>query len=567
MDGKLERIRHSTSHILAYAVKLLYSKAKFGIGPAIEDGFYYDFGGISLTPDDLKKIETKMDDLIDQDLKFRKVEVTKKKAQAMLKDQPFKLDLLKELKGKITFYQCGDFFDLCKGPHVKSSKEIKAFKLLSIAGSYWRGDSKNPMLQRIYGTAFASKEDLNSYLKNREEAEKRNHVRIGKELNLFSMHDEGPGFPFFHPRGMTLRNELISFWRSEHKKEGYVEISTPLILSRKLWEKSGHWDHYKESMYFTKIDNHDYAVKPMNCPGGILVYKTGLHSYREFPLKLAELGLVHRHELSGVLNGLFRVRSFTQDDAHIFCTEEQLKAEIVSIINLVDRVYKVFNFPYAIELSTRPKKSIGSNEMWKSAEDALKSALKDLNIKYKVNPGDGAFYGPKIDFHIQDSLGRSWQCATIQVDFAMPEKFDLSYEGKDGKKHRPVMIHRTVLGSIERFIAILLEHYAGKLPLWLSPMQVRLLTVTDRAVPYAKEVKAELEANNVRAEIDDRPDTIAKKVRDAQVRKINYMVTVGDKEVDSRTLAVRTLDGKVNHDVKIYSFVNDLLNEIHNRVS
>ncbi|MFH1210787.1 MAG: threonine--tRNA ligase [archaeon] len=567
MDGKLEKIRHSTSHILAYAVKLLYSKAKLGIGPAIEDGFYYDFGNVSFTPEDLKKIETKMDELIDQNLVFKKIDVTKQKAQKMLKDEPYKLDLLKELKGKITLYQCGNFYDLCKGPHVKSTKEIKAYKLLTIAGSYWRGDSKNPMLQRIYGTAFGSKEDLDAYLKNREEAEKRNHIRLGKELNLFSMHEEGPGFPFFHPRGMIIRNELINFWRQEHKKEGYIEISTPMILSRRLWEKSGHWDHYKDNMYFTKIDNQDYAVKPMNCPGSILIYNTGLHSYREFPLRMAELGLVHRHELSGVLNGLFRVRAFTQDDAHIYCMEEQIKDEVIRVINLADRMYKIFKLPYHLELSTRPKKSIGTAEMWKTAEDALKAALKDTGIKFKVNAGDGAFYGPKIDFHIEDSLGRTWQCATIQLDFAMPEKFDLTYEGKDGKKHRPVMIHRTILGSIERFIAILLEHYAGKLPLWLAPMQVRILTVTDRSVKYANEVKAELEANGVRVEIDDRPETIGKKVRDAQIRKVNYMVTVGDKEVDSRNLAIRTLDGKVTHDVKIYTFVNDLLSEIHEHAS
>jgi threonyl-tRNA synthetase len=567
MDGKLEKIRHSTSHILAYAVKLLYPKAKLGIGPAIEDGFYYDFGNVSFTPDDLKKIEAKMDELIDQNLVFKRINVTPKKAKAMLKDEPYKLDLLKELKGKITIYQSGGFMDLCKGPHIKSTKEIKAYKLLTIAGSYWRGDSKNPMLQRIYGTAFTTKEDLDSYLKRREEAEKRNHIRLGKELNLFSMHDEAPGFPFFHPRGIIVRNELLNFWRAEHKKEGYVEVSTPIILSRKLWEQSGHWDHYRESMYFTKIDNHDYAVKPMNCPGGILIYNTGLHSYRDLPLRMAELGLVHRHELSGVLNGLFRVRAFTQDDAHIYCTEEQIKDEVIRVINLADRIYKIFNLPYHLELSTRPKKSIGTAEMWKAAEDALKSALKGFGAKYKVNAGDGAFYGPKIDFHVEDSLGRTWQCATIQLDFAMPEKFDLTYEGKDGKKHRPVMIHRTILGSVERFIAILLEHYAGKLPLWLAPMQVRILTVTDRSIKYANEVKAELEANNIRVEIDDRPETIGKKVRDAQVRKVNYMVTVGDKEVDSRTLAIRTLDGKVTHDVKIYTFVNDMLNEIHNRTA
>ncbi len=565
MDKKLEKIRHSTSHILAYAVKTLYSKAKLGIGPAIEEGFYYDFGNTTFTSEDLKKIENKMDEFIDQNLTFKKIDITRKKAQVMLKDEPYKLDLLKELKGKITFYQCGNFLDLCKGPHVNSTKEIKAYKLLNIAGSYWKGDSKNPMLQRIYGTAFSSKEDLDNYLKNKEEAEKRNHIKLGKELNLFSIHEEGPGFPFFHPRGMIVRNELLNFWRTEHKKEGYVEVSTPIILSRSLWEKSGHWDHYKENMYFTKIDNHDYAIKPMNCPGGILIYNTGLHSYRDLPLRMAELGLVHRHELSGVLNGLFRVRAFTQDDAHIYCTEAQIKEEVVKIINLADRIYKVFNLPYHLELSTRPKKSMGTPEMWKTAEDGLKEALKHVGVKYKINAGDGAFYGPKIDFHVEDSLGRTWQCATIQLDFAMPEKFDLTYEGSDGKKHRPVVIHRTIFGSVERFIAILLEHYAGKLPLWLSPMQARLLTVTDRSVAYAKEVKAELEANGIRVEIDDRPETIAKKVRDAQIRKVNYIVTIGDKEADSRTLAIRTLDGKVTHDVKIYTFVNDLLNEIHNR--
>lgn len=563
MDKKLERIRHSTSHILAYAVKLLHPKVKLGIGPAIEDGFYYDFGNINFTNEDLKHIEMKMDELIDKNLTFETMDVPRNKAQAMLKDEPFKLDLLKELKGKITFYKCGEFTDLCKGPHVKSTKEIKAYKLMSIAGSYWKGDSKKPMLQRIYGVAFETKEELDNYLKNKEEAEKRSHIRLGKELNLFSMHEEGPGFPFFHPRGMIIKNELINFWRTEHKKEGYIEISTPIILSRKLWEQSGHWEHYKDNMYFTKIDNNDYAIKPMNCPGAILVYNTGLHSYREFPLRLAELGLVHRHELSGVLNGLFRVRAFTQDDAHIFCTEEQIKDEIIKIINLVDRIYKVFKLEYNLELSTKPKKHIGTAETWKTAEDSLRAALKEMGVKYKINAGDGAFYGPKIDFHVQDSLGRTWQCATIQLDFAMPEKFDLTYEGKDGKKHRPVMIHRTVLGAIERFIAVILEHYGGKLPLWISPMQVRILTITERNVNFAKEVKAELEANGIRVEIDDRPETISKKVRDAQVRKVNYMVTIGDKETDNRTLAIRTLDGKVTHDVKIYSFVNDLLNEIH----
>jgi threonyl-tRNA synthetase len=438
--------------------------------------------------------------------------------------------------------------------------------LLKIAGAYWKGDSKNPMLTRIYGTAFENKNELNAYLKQLEEAERRDHRRLGKELDLFSFHNEGPGFVFIHQKGMIIRNEMIKYWKEEHKKEGYEEVITPIILNKELWERSGHWDHYKDNMYFTKIDNKDYAIKPMNCPGGILIYKEHLHSYKEFPLKVAELGLVHRHELSGVLAGLFRVRSFTQDDAHIYCLPEQVESEVIKVINLVIRIYRTFGFKdYHIELSTRPKKFIGTVDMWDKAEKTLKGALNKKKIKYKINPGDGAFYGPKIDFHIKDSLGRTWQCATIQLDFAMPERFDLTYEGKDGKKHRPIMIHRTVYGSLERFIGVLLEHYAGKLPLWLNPVQVILMTVSDKNKKFAKEVKGKLEQNDIRVELDSRVESISKKVRDAQTIKINYMITIGDKEQKTKTLAIRTRDGKVKFGVKVDKFVKDLLEEIKSK--
>jgi len=565
MDSDLEKLRHSCSHVLAQAVKKLFPEAKLGIGPAIEDGFYYDFDNVDFKEEDLPRIEKEMHRIIKENQKFEETEVTKKKAEEMLKGEPYKMELLQDLTGKITFYKNGSFLDLCKGPHIKSTGEIKAFKLTRIAGAYWKGDSNRPMLQRIYGIAFKTEKELKDYLTLLEEAEKRNHVKLGRELGLFSMHEEGPGFPFFHPKGMIVWYELMKYWKEEHNREGYQEIKTPIILNRKLWEQSGHWDHYKENMYFTKIEDKDFAVKPMNCPGGILVYKSGLHSYRELPLRLAEVGLVHRHELSGVLNGLFRVRCFHQDDAHIYCMEEQIKGEIINIMNLIDRMYKTFKLEYHMELSTKPENHTGTDEMWKTAEEALKEALKEVKAEYKINPGDGAFYGPKIDFHVKDSLGRTWQCATIQLDFSMPELFELTYEGEDGKKHRPVMLHRVVYGAIERFLAILIEHYAGKFPTWLSPVQVVLMTVTDRNEKFAKEVFALLKQEGIRVELDDRSESIGKKVRDNQVRKIPFMLTLGDKEQENKTLAIRTRDGNVRFGVKVEEFLKEITEEIRKR--
>lgn len=565
MEAELEKLRHSCSHVLAQAVKRLFPNAKLGIGPAIEEGFYYDFDNVEFKEEDLERIEKEMRRIIKENHAFKETDVTKKKAEEMLKEEPYKLELLQELKGKITFYQNGNFIDLCRGPHIKTTGEIKAFKLTRIAGAYWKGDSNRPMLQRIYGIAFKTEKEIKDYLTLLEEAEKRNHVRIGKELGLFSMHEEGPGFPFFHPKGMIIWYELMKYWKEEHNKEGYQEVKTPIILNKRLWEQSGHWDHYKENMYFTKIDNKDFAVKPMNCPGGILIYKSTLHSYRELPLKLAEIGLVHRHELSGVLNGLFRVRSFHQDDAHIYCMEDQIKDEVIKIVKLVDRVYKTFKLEYHMELSTKPKNSIGSDEMWENAERALKDALKEISADYKLNPGDGAFYGPKIDFHIKDALGRTWQCATIQLDFAMPERFELSYEGADGRKHRPVMLHRVVYGAIERFLGILIEHYAGKFPTWLAPVQVTLMTVTERNEKFANEVFALMKEAGIRVELDDRSESIGKKVRDNQIKKIPFMVTLGDKEQENKTLAIRTRDGKVKFGVKVEDFLKEIAKEIKDR--
>lgn len=565
MDEQLHKIRHSASHVLAQAVISLYPNVKLGIGPAIEDGFYYDFDNLKITEEDLPKIEAKMKEIIKQDLKFIKLEKTKKDAEKVLIDQPYKLELLHEID-KPTFYQDGNFIDLCAGHHVNSTKEIKAIKLLSIAGAYWKGDSKNQMLTRIYGIAFTTEDELKKYLFIREEAEKRDHRKIGKQLDLFSFHDEAPGFAFWHPKGIIIWNELLDFWRKEHKKAGYKEIKTPIVLNKELWLQSGHWDHYRESMYFTKIDEKDYAVKPMNCPGGILVYKNSLHSYRELPLRLAEVGLVHRHELSGVLAGLFRVRAFHQDDAHIYCTEEQIKSEVKKMIQLFDYFYnKIFKLEYHLELSTRPEKAMGSLELWGKAEKALAEALTEEKIDYKLNPGDGAFYGPKIDFHLKDCLGRTWQCGTIQLDFQMPERFDLSYEGADGKKHIPVMLHRTLYGSVERFIGILTEHHAGKFPLWLSPVQVKVLTVNDRNVEFAKEVVEKLKEHDIRVELDDRTETIPKKVRDAQLEKVNYSVTIGDKEIENKTLAIRSREGKVQFGVKIEDFIKQVTKEIEDK--
>ena len=563
MQNKLESLRHSTAHLLAQAVLELFPKTKLGIGPSIENGFYYDFDiKEDFSEKDLERIEQRMKEISKKNLKIVRESKTKSEAEKILKNQPYKLELLKELKTEPTFYTQGDFADLCAGPHVGSTKEIKYFKLLKIAGAYWKGDSKNKMLQRIYGTVFEDRKELKNHLHMLEEAKKRDHKKLGEQLDLFTFHKEGPGFPFFHPKGTVIYNELVDFWKKIHRKHGYQEIKTPIILNNELWLKSGHWENYKENMYFTKIDKKDYAVKPMNCPGGILVYKSKLHSYKEFPLKLAELGLVHRHELSGVLNGLFRVRNFTQDDAHIYCTKEQLEDEIKKVINLTGDIYGTFGLKYELELSTRPEKSIGSAAMWSDAENSLKNALESLKLDYQLNPGDGAFYGPKIDFHIKDSLGRSWQCGTIQVDFSMPEKFDLEYDGSDNRKHRPVMVHRAILGSLERFLGILIEHYAGKFPLWLNPSQVKILTVADKFNDYAQEVEKSMKSEGLRVSVDFRAESISKKVRDAQALKIPLIIIIGEKEVEAKTVSVRTLDNKVKFGVKLEDFFSKVQENI-----
>lgn len=564
---KLETLRHSTAHIMAYAVKELFPKVKLAIGPSIEDGFYYDFDyKENFTPEDLKKIERKMYEIIKKDFKFKKIKVSKQKAKQMLKGEPYKLELLKELKVP-TFYQVGDFIDLCKGPHVKSTKEIKAYKLMKIAGAYWKGSAENKQLQRIYGTAFSTKDELKKYLVLIEEAEKRNHIKLGKQLDLFSIHKEGPGFPFWHNNGVILKNKLIEYWREEHKKEGYTEVETPMILNRDLWEQSGHWDLFKENMYTTKIDGEDFAVKPMNCPGSMLLYKEKYHSYRELPLRVAELGLVHRHELSGVLNGLFRVRVFTQDDAHIFCSETQLQDEIKRIVKLIQRMFATFGFKeYEFTLSVRSKnkkdKYLGTDKGWKAAESSLKKALNSMNLKFSVEEGEAKFYGPSLDVQIKDTLGRKWQCSTIQVDFNLAERFDITYEGKDGKKHKPFILHRVVYGSLERFIGILIEHYAGKFPLWLSPVQVKILSVADRFNKYAEEIKKKYEEASIKVEVDDRTESISKKVREAQLAKINYILVVGEKEIKDKTVTVRSRNNKIIGTFKYGKFLEQLLKEI-----
>lgn len=544
--NNIETIRHSLSHVLAMAVLEMFPEAKLGIGPAIDNGFYYDFDlPRTLIPEDLPLLEEKMRKIIEKDFKIDKYEKSKKEAEEFIKkaDQKYKLELVQELPDeKASFYSIDGFVDLCKGPHVASTGELKAvgFKLDKIAGAYWRGSEKNKMLQRIYGLAFENKEALKKYEEMMIEAEKRDHRKLGVQMDLFSFHEEGPGFPFWHPKGMVLWNLLLDWWREEHKKAGYVEVKTPIILSRNLWEESGHWDHYKNNMYFTKIDDRDFAVKPMNCPGGILIYKNTLHSYKEFPIRMAEVGLVHRHELAGVLHGLFRVRSFNQDDAHIYCMLEQIESEIGNIIDLIDRMYGRLGLKYHLELSTRPEEgSIGSDEMWKTAEEALKKALDHKKIDYKLNPGDGAFYGPKIDFHIEDSIGRTWQTATIQLDFAMPERFDMEYTAEDGLKKRPVMLHRVVFGSMERFIGILLEHFAGALPSWLAPVQAVIIPISEKHLDFAKKVVKELSEAGVRAEIDERNESMGKKIRESELQKIPYMLICGDKEIEANKVSVR----------------------------
>lgn len=541
-EGK-EIFFHSSSHLMAEAVQELYPGTKIAIGPAIEEGFYYDFDSDhTFSPEDLKIIEKKMKELVKKNLPFQKKILEKKEAIELFKKKGeiYKVELLEDiLEDRVTVYQQGEFIDLCRGPHIPSTGKIKAFKLLSIAGAYWRGDEKNKMLQRIYGIAFDSQVALDDYLHFLEEAKRRDHRKIGKELDLYSFHEEGIGFPFFHPKGMIIRNSLEEYWREEHRKRGYQEIKTPIILNKSLWMQSGHWDHYKENMYFTKIDEQDFAVKPMNCPGGILIYKSRLHSYKEFPLRIAELGLVHRHELSGVLHGLIRVRSFTQDDAHIYMTPSQIKEEVQNLIDFECLFYQTFGFDYNIELSTKPDNAMGSDEVWDRAINNLKGALEEKDISYKINEGDGAFYGPKIDFHLKDCLRRSWQCGTIQLDFLMPEKFDLYYINSLGEKERPVMVHRTIMGSLERFIGILVEQFAGALPTWLAPVQVKLLPIADRHIEYGRKLEKELFNHNIRVELDENNEKIGAKIRKAEVQKIPYMLVFGDQEEANKSIKIR----------------------------
>ncbi len=540
----LEIYRHSAAHIMAQAVKRIYGKdVKLAIGPSIEDGFYYDFDlAERITTEDLSKIEAEMARIIEEDLKFKGYQLSREEALGKLKDvdEIYKVELVEDLSDEIvSFYQQGEFEDLCRGPHLPSTGYLKAFKLMNVAGAYWRGSENNPMLQRIYGTAFPKQKELEVYLHRLEEAKKRDHRKIGKELDLFSVSEYAPGFPFYHPKGMVIKNELIDFWRQEHRKASYQEVGTPLIMNEELWKRSGHYDNYKENMYFTEIDDQGFAVKPMNCPGAILVYKSRMHSYREFPIRMAELGLVHRHELSGALHGMMRVRAFTQDDAHIFMLPEQIKDEIINVIKLIDRIYSVFGFQYRVELSTKPENAMGSDEIWDKATDALRNALEVLDLDFKVNEGDGAFYGPKIDFHLKDCLGREWQCGTIQLDFLMPERFDLNYIGADGEEHRPVMIHRALYGSLERFIGMLIEHYAGAFPVWLAPIQVEVIPVVEKHLEYAFAVEKQLTDAGIRAEVDSRSEKVGYKIRSSQVNQIPYMLIVGDKEMEKGTVSVR----------------------------
>ena len=544
---ELRAIRHTASHVLAQAVKRLYPETKLAIGPAIDDGFYYDFdreGGF--TPDDLEKLEAEMKKIVKENLALKPFVLPRDEAIKFMqeKGEPYKVELIEDLpEGEtISFYQQGDFVDLCAGPHILYTKGIKAFKLTSIAGAYWRGSEKNKMLTRIYGTAFAKKEDLEAYLTMMEEAKKRDHRKLGKELGLFMFAEEGPGFPFFLPKGMTLKNTLIDYWREIHLREGYQEVSTPVILSRKLWETSGHWDHYKETMYTTVIDDEDYAIKPMNCPGGMLVYKSQPRSYRDLPLRVGELGLVHRHEKSGQLHGLMRVRCFTQDDAHIFMTQDQITDEIKGVTRLINEVYSQFGFDYFVELSTRPEDSMGSDEDWEMATNGLRNALDEMGLKYIVNEGDGAFYGPKIDFHLRDSIGRTWQCGTIQLDFQLPQRFEAEYVAEDGTKKRPIMIHRVCFGSIERFIGILIEHFAGKFPVWLAPVQVKVIPVSEKSMEYAQGVYDQLKAAGIRTELDRKDEKVGYKIRQAQLEKVPFMLVLGEKEAAEGKITVRSRD-------------------------
>ena len=567
----LSALRHTTSHVMAQAVKRLYPNTKLAIGPSIADGFYYDMEfETPLTSDDFEKIEAEMKKIVKEDLKIERFTLPREKAIEFMKEkeEPYKVELIEDLPEgeEISFYQQGEFVDLCAGPHLMSTKEVgKAFKIMSLAGAYWRGDEHNQMLTRLYATAFAKKDELEAYITMMEEAKKRDHRKLGKELGLFMMHEAGPGFPFFLPKGMVLKNTLLDYWREIHRKAGYVEISSPVILNRSLWETSGHWDHYKNNMYTTVIDGEDYAIKPMNCPGGVLVYASEPRSYRDLPLRMGELGLVHRHEKSGQLHGLMRVRCFTQDDAHIFMTPEQIKDEIKGVAGLINEVYSLFGFQYHVELSTRPEDSMGSDEDWEMATDALRSALDELQLPYVVNEGDGAFYGPKIDFHLVDCIGRTWQCGTIQLDFQLPQRFELEYVGADGEKHRPIMIHRVVFGSIERFIGILIEHFAGAFPTWLAPVQVKVLPISDKYMDYAQSVLNKLTEAGIRAEVDTRAEKIGYKIREAQTAKIPYMLVVGQKEEEENTVSVRSRAAGDEGARSLDTFIADILKEIETK--
>ena len=556
----IEIIRHSTAHVMAQAVKRIYGNVKLAIGPTVKNGFYYDFDlDTPLTHGDIEKIEEEMNKIINEDLKFKRKDVSREEALKLMseKGEDYKVQLINDLdeSENISLYEQGDFTDLCRGPHIPSTKFIKAFKLTSVAGAYWRGSEKNKMLQRIYGVAFATKKELDKYLNMIEEAKKRDHRKLGRELRLFEIMDEGPGFPFFLPKGVVLKNILIDYWRKLHNKAGYVEIETPIMLNKELWIRSGHWDHYKENMYTSMIDDKEFDLKPMNCPGGMLVYKSEGHSYRDLPLRVGELGRVHRHELSGALHGLMRVRAFTQDDAHIFMLPEQIKSEILGVIKLIDEVYGTLGFKYNIELSTRPEDSMGSDEEWTMAESSLKEALDEGGLDYKINEGDGAFYGPKIDFHIEDSLGRSWQCGTIQLDFQLPQRFELEYIGSDGEKHRPIVIHRVIFGSIERFIGILIEHFAGKFPVWLAPVQVKVLPISDNFVEYGSEVIGKLREAGIRCEIDNRSEKIGYKIREARNERVPYMIIVGEQEKTHGNISLRSREGGDEGSTSLEEFI------------
>ncbi|HIU01460.1 MAG TPA: threonine--tRNA ligase [Candidatus Coproplasma excrementavium] len=568
----LEVYRHTCAHVLAQAVKTIFPTCKLAIGPVIENGFYYDIDfNTPITQEDFGKIEAEMQKIIKANTPIERFELPRKEAIELMTryKEKYKVELINDLPedAVISFYKQGAFTDLCRGPHLPSTGRIKAFKLTSLAGAYWRGNEKNKMLTRIYGVAFAKKDEMEAYFNMLEEAKKRDHIKLGKELKLFALLNEGRGFPFFLPNGMVLKNILADYWRDLHRKEGYVEIQTPIILSRTLWENSGHWDHYKDNMYTTKIDGEDYCVKPMNCPGGMLVYKLQPHSYKDLPIRMGEMGLVHRHEKSGQLHGLFRVRCFTQDDAHIFMLPEQITDEIKGVVRLTDKIYKQFGFKYKVELSTRPKDSMGTEEEWNAATNALKEALEEMNLEYEINEGDGAFYGPKIDFHLQDSIGRTWQCGTIQLDFQMPQRFELEYVGEDGAKHRPIMIHRAIYGSMERFIGILIEHYAGKFPVWLAPVQVKILPITDRTAVYAESVAEKLREKGLRVEIDGRNEKIGYKIREAKLEKVPYVVVVGDAEANEDTVNVNKRGVEEKMTMSVDEFANLVYEDNKNKVT